>query len=196
MEICNNIAGFTTQCRTGSGETVYLCALCPAEETEKIKESYLSAVNNADFSGIKDDYLIDISLYNIIRAVSSKAVKAMGIGIIIKDADHTGGGIIGNPNDEGRSANDKADNIGDDLWCVAYSGRFGAVFKADSLKAREISEKIDGFNNNDIAAAVSDTKNYLINNTDMFLILSDGSGIGGYPYCASYDGAELNELKL
>ncbi|MCD8036458.1 MAG: hypothetical protein LUE88_03620 [Clostridiales bacterium] len=162
---------------------------------KKIQKAYAEAIGNADFTGIKDDYVIDIKLYNIVKSVHAENVPAMGIGIVIEDSNHIGGGIIGNPNDDGESADDSAAYIGNNLWCVAYSGRFGVVFKSDRDKSDNILTKIHQYNKEDIVKAVTCTKEYLLENTDMFIILADGSGKGAYPYCASYDGVDFGEIK-
>ena len=186
--------GFISCCSSKSGERVYICALCSDGKSEKVRKRYVSAAEKADFTGIKHDYFIDVKLYETTQEVDSTDVYALGIGIEIADALHIGGGIIGSPRDDSESADDKADYIGNGLWCIAFGGRFGAVFKADKEKAEEISDMITDFNNRcGIKNAIMNTKEYLIKNTYVFLILSDGSGKGAYPYCAAFDGKNYYE---
>ncbi len=186
---------FCNECTTLCGKKVYICAFCQNGEAEKVKEIYKTAVEKADFTGIKDDYYIDVKLYKIISSITPKSVPAMGIGIIINDSLHIGGGIIGNPLQNSESADDEAEYIENNFWCIAFGGRFGAVFYCDNKDdAIKHAESIKIFNMLDIKNAVLSTRDYLKRNTLKFLILSDGSGLGAYPYCACYADGELTEL--
>ena len=176
---------------------VYICGFCKDGEREKTKEIYKSAIEKADFADLKDDYFIDIKLYELISQVSPKTVPAVGIGIIINDSVHIGGGIIGNPSYDGESADDELEYIQNNLWCIAFSGRFGAVFCCDNEKdASKHAEKIKEFNKYDIKQAVYTTRDYLKGGTDRFLILADGSGYGAYPYCACCLHEKIAELDF
>ena len=115
--------GFISNCSSKSGEKIYLCALCSEKKVEEVKERYVSAAEKADFTGIKHDYFIDVKLYETTQEVDSTDVYALGIGIEIADALHIGGGIIGSPRDDSESADDKADYIGNGLWCIAFGGK-------------------------------------------------------------------------
>ncbi len=176
---------------------VYICGFCEDGEREKTKEIYKSAIEKADFDDLKDDYLIDIKLYELISRVSPKNVPAVGVGIIIKNSVHIGGGIIGNPLCDGESADDELEYIQNSLWCIAFSGRFGAVFCCDNEKdALKYAQNIKKFNEYDIKNAVYTTRDYLKSVTDRFLILADGSGYGAYPYCACCLNEKIVELDF
>lgn len=176
---------------------VYLCGFCGDGESNNTKKIYKSAIEKADFADLKDDYYIDIKLYELISQVTPKNVLAMGIGIIIKDSIHIGGGIIGNPLYDGESADDELEYIQNNLWCIAFSGRYGAVFYCDNEKdAVKHAEHIKEFNKNDIKYAIYATRDYLKGVTDRFLILADGSGYGAYPYCACCLNEKIMELDF
>lgn len=182
---------------TSCGKKAYLCAFCQDGESQKVKDVYKAAVEKADFENIKDDYFIDVKLYKIISQITPESVPAMGIGIIIKDSIHIGGGIIGNPFCNSESAEDDMDYIENNFWCIAFGGRYGAVFCCEDKKeAEKHSENIKKFNRQDIKNAIYSTRDYLKNNVSEFLILSDGSGLGAYPYCACYMDGKIEELDF
>ena len=86
--------------------------------------------------------------------------------------------------------------INNGLWCIAFSGRFGVVVKSDKNKAENIFESIKKFNDKDIQIAVESSVSYLHKNSDMFIMLSDGSGKNAYPFAACYDGKNLKKLNF
>ena len=137
-----------------SGEKLYFCGICEPGRADYFTKVYCDVLSKADFNGLKDDYYIDIKLYKIINKADSNGVFALGAGVVINDALHIGGGIIGNPNEDGESANDAVESIGNGLYCIAYGGRFGAVFECEKPQAVLISEKIAEYNKLDIKTAV------------------------------------------
>ena len=181
---------------TAKRKFIYVASAKTAKE-KKRKKFINQPLKKADFADLKDDYFIDIKLYELISQVSPKTVPAVGIGIIINDSVHIGGGIIGNPSYDGESADDELEYIQNNLWCIAFSGRFGAVFCCDNEKdASKHAEKIKEFNKYDIKQAVYTTRDYLKGVTDRFLILADGSGYGAYPYCACCLNEKIAELDF
>ena len=65
------------------------------------------------------------------------------------------------------------------------------MYKCEKERAGGIAEKIDEFNKKEITEAVFLTRDYLMKNADVFLILSDGSGAGAFPYCACFSDEKL-----
>ena len=179
-----------------SGHITYVCGICDDGFAGECVSLYKMAILNMDFSGMSSDYLIDIKLYKAISEITPSHVFALGIGVVVKNAVAEGGGIIGNPLFDGESADNGMDYINNGLWCIAFSGRFGVVVKCDKNKAENIFESIKEFNDMDIKSAVESSVSYLHKNSDMFIMLSDGSGKNAYPFAACYDGKNLKKLNF
>jgi len=184
--------GFVSTFNVKSGEKVYICTFCPEEKVEEAKKIFVENFKEADFTGTKDDYYIDMFLLKIIKLCTPSYIKALGVGIIKKDAYNIGGGIIGSPWEDGESAEGKAECIGEGLYCCAFPGRFGVVYRADN--SEEIYNNIFELNKKDIRDAVIGARDYLKTVSDEFIILSDGSGEGAFPYCAVYSNNSVEEF--
>ncbi len=95
------------------------------------------------------------------------------------------GGIIGDPMDEGESAEGALEQMKNGLWVCAFPGRFGAVFTAEKEEAVQLERKMEQLTALPNPKSVPQVEQMLRQRRGCFILISDGSGPDGYCYGAA-----------
>lgn len=159
---------------------VKLCGICKSGYKKNCMDSYSQKIRNHIFSDTKDEYLIDFQLAKFLIKDAPSQIYALGASILIKGVKLNSGGIIGDPHSIS-SAEDIVEDLGNNLYCIAFSGKFGAVFKSTEEKANNIFvefKKLLQMSNEEIVPKAES----LLSDSDLFIFVSDGSGKDSFFY--------------
>lgn len=133
------ILGLFHSCVTGHGYPIALVALV-AEDGFDAMQKNLPKLAQCKASANHDIYGIDIELAKTAKAVSSKAVLAIGLNINVARGGLSTGGVIGDPNARCESSENSLEELGNDLWCYSRAGGPGFVLHCTKAVAGEFSQ--------------------------------------------------------
>jgi len=159
---------------------IKLCGICESGHRNEYMDLYSNKIKNLVFADTIDEYSLDFKLAKFLTENAPKEIFALGASIFIKDVKLNSGGIIGDPHSIS-SAEDILEQLGSDLYCAAFSGKFGAVFKSTEEKAKDIYaefKKLIHLSNKELVAKAE----RLLADTDLYILVSDGSGKDSFFY--------------
>lgn len=186
---------FTVKSVTKNSKTILLCGMCKDGYKMQCINIYISGIENSVLPETVDEYFLDYSLMQLVVNTSPEFVVAVGASIAVTGVAQRSGGIIGDPFSKAQSADDEIDDLGDGLFEVAFSGRFGAVFKGDRIKAQVIKKEFEKLIFLNSRVGVKKAVDFLDMLTNEYIFVSDGSGEGGYPYVCARNGEVKEELS-
>lgn len=186
---------FTAKAITKNGKTILMCGMCTDGYKMQCVNIYTRGIENAVFPETVDEYFLDYSLMQLVVNISPKCVVAVGASICVSGVAQRSGGIIGDPFSKVQSAADEIDDLGNGLFEVAFAGRFGAVFKSDSIKAQIVKKEFEKFVLLNSKDGVKKAVDFLDKLANEYIFVSDGSGEGGYPYVCTRKGEIKKELS-
>ena len=159
---------------------IKLCGICESGHKNEYMDLYSNKIKNYVFADTIDEYSVDFKLAKFLTENAPKEIFALGASIFIKDVTLNSGGIIGDPHSIS-SAEDILEYLGNDLYCAAFSGKFGAVFKSTEDKAKDIYAEFKiliNLSNKELVAKAEK----LLADTDLYILVSDGSGKDSFFY--------------
>ncbi len=178
---------FLVEEKTKNGVLIKVCGICQRGCLAKVSEAYKTGIEKVVFNETKDEYLLDFYLNQIIVSLASKEVMAVGASVCVEGVCERSGGIIGNPFETEESAEDDVEYVGNGLYCAAFSGRFGAVFLGSCEKAKIVKEKFSSYISFENEKAVELAEKLLKEISDIYILVSDGSGKSGFHYVSAYE---------
>lgn len=159
---------------------IKICGVCKAGYSMNCIAFYSSNIKNHVFQDTKDIFLIDFKLAKFLTENTPIYVHALGASIFIESIELNTGGIIGDPHSIS-SRNESLEYLGNDLYCISYSGKFGAVFRSTKEEAQIIYDdfnKLLHLSNREIIPKVEK----ILFDTDLYILISDGSGKDSFFY--------------
>ena len=180
---------------TKNNKIILLCGMCCDGEKQQCINAYKRGIEGSILPETVDEYFLDYSLMELIVDTSFSQVIAVGASIGVLGVTQRSGGIVGNPFGETQSANDEVEELGNGLFEVAFAGRFGAVFKGDPMIAATVKKEFEKLILLDNGIAIKRASAILDNLTKEYILVSDGSGAGGYPYVCARNGDIKEELS-
>ncbi len=185
----------------GKGKTknqyeILFCGICSKGMGDKCLKRYKDGLLNLEIKKTSDEYFLDVCLTNIVVSLADENIKAVGASIFMEGIELRSGGIIGNPFSEVQSADDEIEILGDNLFCIAFSGRIGMVFQGSESDGIFLKEKLSLIMDNENNVIVSETVKIIDLISDKYILVSDGSGKGGYPYVCGRSGKNFYEKRL
>lgn len=165
---------FTINELTKNNIPIKVCGICLSENKKESVDFYSKKVRNHVFLITKDEYAIDLQLAKFLIKDAPTHIYALGASIFIEDVKLNTGGIIGDPHSIS-SAEDIVEYLGNNLYCIAFSGKFGAVFKSTENNAKELYFEFKQVLHLSNKELVQKAKN-LLSDTEVYILVSDGSG--------------------
>ena len=184
--ILNEMEIFLAESTTKNGIRIKVCGICKMGYAAKACSEYKNGISSAVFQETHDEYIVDLNLNRLIVSISIKEVFAVGASVFVEGVKYNSGGIIANPFIEGESADDDIDYIGNGLYCIAFSGRFGAVFDGGRETAEIVKKGFIKFLEYDNEEAVLLAEQYLKSKCRLYIFVSDGCGEKGKFYVSAY----------
>ena len=134
------------------GYTILIGGICPKGKKKEAADTY-SQINNIKLGFLKDEYLIDVILADLLRKLSPNWIIVLGASIFIEGVINSTGGIIGNPFEGGPG--------------IAYKGTY-----EDGVRIRDniIKDKKDN------CLMIHDIIEQLDSFTNLYIVVLDGSG--------------------
>ncbi|MGE4214673.1 MAG: hypothetical protein AB7E42_07860 [Anaerotignaceae bacterium] len=186
---------FTVKAVTKNNVTILLCGMCSDGNKKQCVNLYRSGIENAVFPQTVDEYFLDYSLMQLVVSIAPKCVAAVGASIGVSGVAERSGGIIGDPFGKTESAQDEVDELGNGLFEVAFAGRFGAVFRGNRLVAQKVKKEFEKLILLNSRIGLKKAVAFLDKLTNEYILVSDGSGEGGYPYVCARNGEIKEELS-
>jgi hypothetical protein len=156
------------------GYTILIGGICPKGKKKEAADTY-SQINNIKLGFLKDEYLIDVILADLLRKLSPNWIIVLGASIFIEGVINSTGGIIGNPFEGNQSSNGEIGKIISGLYMVAMAGGPGIAYKGtyeDGVRIRDniIKDKKDN------CLMIHDIIEQLDSFTNLYIVVLDGSG--------------------
>lgn len=186
---------FTVKAITKNNKVILLCGMCSEGNNKECIKIYRSGIERAVLPETVDEYFLDYSLMQLVVGISPKCIAAVGASIGVCGVAQRSGGIIGDPFGKTQSAEDEIDDLGNGLFEVAFAGRFGAVFKGDRLMAQKVKEEFEKLIFLNSKISLKRAMSFLDERSNEYILVSDGSGEGGYPYVCARSGETKEELS-
>ena len=175
---------FVVQGKTKNGVPFYLAGLAESGAEEKAKR-WADYWQSHVFCGRTNVVVLEERLLAFCMEGPTEGLLAMGASVQWPGVPCRSGGIIGDPMDEGESAEGALERIRDGLWLCAYPGRFGAVFTATEEEAKALEEEMRRWTAFSNPKSVPQVEMLLKERCDCFILISDGSGPDSYCYGAA-----------
>lgn len=175
---------FTLEQQTLNGIGIKVCGICEESAINERIMFYRNKIKNFLFPKTTDEYYLDFMLYRLLTESTPKFVYALGSSILNENIKECSGGIIGNPHSKKSSAENQLEYISNGLFCVAFSGKFGTVFKCKESHSVDIYRKLITLTQlPNIESTVLAEK--ILQETELYIFISDGSGKDSYFYVSS-----------
>lgn len=175
----NDFETFSYSSRTKDGYKFAVGGLCLKGYKEVCTWNF-KAMEKVEIGINKSGYFIDFMFGRYIMKLSSLNVKAVCGSINVSNEGDIFGGIIGSPHIELNSANGELEQVGENIYVIAYPGRMGIAFVSDYKKALELQSYMQSINNIPLIEAVNKAVSFAELMLDTFIISSDGSGENSY----------------
>lgn len=172
--MCKDII-FVFSSKTLDGYPVIGAGIC--EEGYKLEVlSVFSRIDTLSLDINTDDpYDVDLKLHEKIAKISPDYVKGLALSTYVPNAKGPTGGIIGNPFDVGKTADNNIYDVGNGYCVAALPGGPGLMIKGEKAIAKNIFSEI-AVGENKIISASKIEQIFIKNNIDIAIIIKDGTG--------------------
>lgn len=171
--------------KTKNGVPYSLAGIAADGAGEKAREEWLAYMKGHMFWGRTHVVKLDQQLLKFCMEGPTEGLLALGASVHWPGVPVRSGGIIGDPADEGESAEGNLERLKNGLWLCAHPGRFGAVFEAEEDEAQELAAQMERFTVGSNEKSVPQVEAMLREKCGCFILISDGSGPEGYCYGAA-----------
>ena len=165
---------FRVQMKTKDGFDVVVGGICPTGQGKEAVRAY-TELKRLPFGDTRDIYLVDFNLADVITKLSPVWVEAVGAAVAIPDITGSTGGILGNPFASKESANGVLEEIGPDLWLITFPGGPGVAFQGSYENGVKLQQLVLA-QAPDIEGTVDSLLRFMPKISDIFVIVTDGSG--------------------
>ena len=182
---------FINEISTKNEKKILVCGICKEGCKRKVLDKLNKGIGSLIFSDTRDEYFLDYCLMQAVTSNSDKSIYAVGASIYVEGVTLRSGGIIGNPFDNKQTNDDEIEELINDVYCIGFPGRIGFAFKGSFLDAKFLKEKIElilDMTNEEILPKAMDLLESI---TDLYILVSDGSGEGGYPLVCGRNKSEF-----
>jgi len=173
---------FVDKILTQNDKKILLCGICEDGCVPKVLDRLKVGIGSLAFSDTKDEYFLDYCLMQGVIFNCEPSVYAVGASICVEKVAFRSGGIIGNPFDDKETNDDEIEELANSMYCIGFPGRVGFAFKGNLSDAKFLKEKIESFLDMANKEIVPKAISLLESVTDLYILVSDGSGEGGYPF--------------
>ena len=184
---------FVDETLTQNEKKILVCGICEDDFVPKVLDRLKAGIGSLEFSDTKDEYFLDYCLMQGVTSNCDPSVYAVGASICVEKVVLRSGGIIGNPFDDTETNDDEIEELANSMYCIGFPGRVGFVFKGNLSDAELLKKEIEPFlymaNKEIVPKAIS----LLESVTDFYILVSDGSGEGSYPFVCGRNKSEYLE---
>lgn len=163
---------------TKEGYKFAVGGICKSEYVEIAANKYKN-LELIELGKNRSEYFIDYMLSKYIKKFSITHTAAVGATIKTSENGLCCGGIIGNPLFDIESADGQLELIGNNIYSIAFPGRFGVAFESEFNEAKLVREKLININDAQLSESVYKAVNVL-KSMLTFILASDGSGEGSF----------------
>ncbi|MDR1731678.1 MAG: hypothetical protein LBR61_06240 [Synergistaceae bacterium] len=143
--------------------------------TERLCEEEMRRLEHLNLSSCRDLFLLDKKAAEAVQERAKSFIYAVGITFRHPEICASTGGVLGNPNREGRSSEGTTEDIGNGFSMFSHPGGPGVVIRGDAETleplARMSFNGLKGGKKAEIAEAVLRE-----NAVEVYMILTDGTG--------------------
>lgn len=163
---------------TKEGYKFAVGGICKSEYVEIAAEKYKN-LELVELGKNRSEYFIDYMMSKYIKEFSITHTAAVGATIKTSEKGLYSGSVIGNPFFDVESADGELQLIGNNIYSIAFSGRFGVAFQSEFNEAKSVHKELININNAQLSKSVYKAVN-ILKSMRIFILASDGSGEGSF----------------